>query len=539
MKNNRIIIYIISFVVGLATLCSCNDLEQAPYDKFTDNNFWTSTEKAERVVNMAYSQMYKADYLWNDEALSDNLIESKGNSGQRMIRNGLADPSISLFADFWKDSYGGIKTCHVYMDKYHLIPNANQTIIDSHLAQLRFIRAFIYFRLTTFYGDIPFFTEDLTIDESKTISRTSSATVLNFIHSELDELIKLLPNKDQQDVKDRGRLTKAAACALQARVYLYQNNWEQVEKYTSMLMDNQAEYGTYELFPNYTSLFISANKYNKEVILDCGYAPKTRTWDLMKDMLPISLGTRGCQLAPTQSLVDTYLDINGKVVTDGSYEGRDPRMAATLIYHGYKWSELVQDGTTSKVIYIKPNSAPNNEAKVDEYVNSAALSTPSGYYSKKYYDPIHETNFAFATNIIMIRYADILLMHAEAMVEQNKMSETVWNKTIKLVRERAGMKGNALKYPSSTTDMQKLIRNERRVEFALEGLRWYDIKRWKIGTETLNGFVRGAMFENNNTEPIKLDNRRFNESRDYLWSVPRSQMDINPNLRPNNPGYSN
>lgn len=538
MKNNRIYIYITSLIIGLAVLSGCNDLEQTPYDKFTDNNFWTSTEKASRVVNMAYSQMYKADLMWDEEALSDNFTESKGGSSQRMIRNGLADPSIGAFASLWKDAYGGIKTCHVYMDKYHLIPDPDQAVIDSHLAQLRFVRAFLYLRLTTFYGDVPFFTKDITINEANTISRTPRATVLDFIHSELDDLMKILPSKDQLKEGERGRLTKGAAAALQARAYLYENNWAQVEKYTSLLINNQAEYGTYSLFPNYSTMFLASNKYNEEVILDYGYAPKTRTWDKMKDMLPITLGSRGCQYAPTQSLVDTYLSIEGKVVTDGSYEGRDPRMAATLIYHGYKWSELVQDGTTNKIIYIKPGSAPDEDTKPDEYVNPAALSTPTGYYAKKYFDPSHEPNFAVSTNIIMIRYADILLMYAEAMFEQGKMSEAVWNNTIKLVRARAGMTKDALQYPS-TADMQKLIRNERRVEFALEGLRWFDIKRWKIGTETLNGFVYGAMFENNNSQHIKLDNRRFNENRDYLWSVPRSQMDINPNLRPNNPGYSN
>ena len=86
--------------------------------------------------------------------------------------------------------------------------------------------------------------------------------------------------------------------------------------------------------------------------------------------------------------------------------------------------------------------------------------------------------------------------------------------------------------------MRQIIRNERRAELALEGLRWYDIKRWKAGTEYLNGYVYGARFGANSTY-IKLDNYQFIESRDYLWSIPQSQMDINANLKPNNPGYAN
>jgi len=86
--------------------------------------------------------------------------------------------------------------------------------------------------------------------------------------------------------------------------------------------------------------------------------------------------------------------------------------------------------------------------------------------------------------------------------------------------------------------MRQTLRRERRSELALEGLRWFDIKRWKIGKEALNGRVHGARFADNNSY-ISLDNYQFNESRDYLWSVPQTQMDIDSNLKPNNPGWSN
>ena len=86
--------------------------------------------------------------------------------------------------------------------------------------------------------------------------------------------------------------------------------------------------------------------------------------------------------------------------------------------------------------------------------------------------------------------------------------------------------------------MRLLIRRERRCELALEGLRWFDIKRWRIGKECLDGYVLGARFLNNYTENIRLDLYIFDNARDYLWSVPQTQMDINPHLKPNNPGYS-
>ncbi len=119
------------------------------------------------------------------------------------------------------------------------------------------------------------------------------------------------------------------------------------------------------------------------------------------------------------------------------------------------------------------------------------------------------------------------------------MDATIWNQTILPLRNRAGFTEEAKAYPTEKTEaeMRQIIRNERRCELALEGLRWYDIKRWKAGKEYLEGYVYGANFNNGN--PIRLDKRQFDENRDYLWAVPQSQINLNPNLAPNNPGYSN
>src|SRR5690606_1970753 len=160
-------------------------------------------------------------------------------------------------------------------------------------------------------------------------------------------------------------------------------------------------------------------------------------------------------------------------------------------------------------------------------------------YTRKYYDPTSEAGFVSGLNIIMLRYADVLLMYAEAMMELSEMDQSIWDKTIRLIRQRAGFtSAAALNFPTHATDLRDIIRRERRSELALEGLRYFDIIRWKEGTKYLSGYVYGAKFANNNTENIQLDYRAFNEQRDYLWSLPLDQMNLNTNLRPNNPGYS-
>ncbi|WP_108823262.1 RagB/SusD family nutrient uptake outer membrane protein [Dysgonomonas sp. Marseille-P4361] len=527
--------------VASLLLHSCNDMDPVPTNEYTDATFWQSVSNAEQIVNMAYNQMYSADKMWNDEALSDNVFEGRSNTAQRTIRNGTAEPSLGIFASEWKWAYEGIKTSHIFLEFVDLVPDMDESLREQRKAEIRFIRAFLYFRLVNFYGDVPFFTKDITLEESKTISRTPKAEILSFIHAELDEIMNILPNKSKLSADDNGRITKAAASALQARAYLYEGNWDKVITYCENIMNNSSEFGSYGLFEDYAGLFLAKNEYNKEVILDYGYVPSLKTWSKFYDMAPLSAGARLNALAPLQSLIDNYIMLDGSTYNPASvqspYKDRDPRMAATVVYHGGTWTHF--DGK-DKVVYIQPKSTPEGETNVDEYVSASSNSTSTGYYCKKYYDMDATSTFGAGLNIIMFRYADILLMYAEAKFEKGEFNKTVWDQTIKPIRERAGFTASkALQYPTLSPDaMRKLIRNERRSELALEGLRYYDIVRWKAGKEYLDGYVYGAKFANNNTSHIRLDKRQFND-RDYLWAVPQSQIDLNPNLKPNNPGYAN
>lgn len=536
--------YIIAACIGLSALTACNNLDQYPKDRFTDETFWQSESNSEMVVNMAYRQMLAggdhsgADRVWNDEALSDNLINARGMGDLRMIRNGLADPTLGLFGQEWEHRYAGIKTCHKYLDNIDRVPGMDENLKNRRKSEVRFIRVWNFFRLVSFYGDVPFFTTDITLEESQTISRTPKATVMQFIHDELDQIMPLLPTRDQLQASDNGRVTRGAACALQARVYLYESNWAKVQEYTERLINDQANYGNYALFPNYETLFHSANEYNEEVIFDYAFVPEIRRWGEMYSRVPMTQGAYLNDSAPTQELVDSYITANGLAITEDAtydendpYKNRDPRLAQTIVYDKYEW--VKEDG--SKVtIRTNPNEAPNSLDRV-----GAGNSSVTGYYIRKYWDPKHEASLQQSTNIILLRYADVLLMYAEAMFEQNKMSQAVWDKTIRPIRERAGfIQSSALNYPTLDTEsMRELIRNERRTELAMEGIRYHDIVRWKVGSKYLDVTVHGAKFANNGTDYIELDNRKFNDNKDYLWSVPLSQMDLNPNLRPNNPGY--
>jgi hypothetical protein len=146
--KTKIIKYISFILITTAILSSCNDLDLAPTNRFTDANYWTSTEKAAAVLNMAYSQMFNSNYFFANERLTDNLYEGRGNTNEKIITSGQADAALGRFAGEWADCYSGIKTCHILLENIDLVPNMDPAVKERMKAEARFIRASLFFRLT-------------------------------------------------------------------------------------------------------------------------------------------------------------------------------------------------------------------------------------------------------------------------------------------------------------------------------------------------------------------------------------------------------
>ncbi len=524
-------------------ISSCKDLDLVPTDRYTEANYWTSYDKANLVLNTAYGQMINPDYFFYNNALSDNAYDGRGDeAGVRSISSGSYDPSLSRLDDEWKFHYQGIKTSNVILKYIDRVPDLSAEQRDGIVAQAIFLRAYHYFKLTTWWGDVPYFTHEISIEESRKIKRTPHDVIIDSILNNLDRAEKMLPVNTAYTGDDIGRISKGAAIALKARIHLYEGDWEGVVTECKKLIGTDQN-GSYSLFPSYAGLFLPKNENNAEVILSSGYVPELRTYRELVDMVPISAGARLNALAPTQELVNSYLMTNGKAIDQAGsgfdkahpYQDRDPRLTATIVYHGYQWEE--PDGST-KTIYIKPGSDPNQSAP-DEY-KPGTVSSPTGYYVRKYYDPT-ANNFNSGLDLIVIRYADVLLMYAEAENELGNFNEADWNTTIRALRERAGFTdAAALNYNSAWTQTQlrEIIRTERKCELALEGLRIFDIRRWKIADSVMNGYVHGARFGTPGVDDgfIRAATRTFDPSRHYLWPVPRNEEALNPNLG-QNPGW--
>ena len=519
---------------------SCEDLDLTPENQFTDSNYWTSVDKAQTLLNTAYSQMQNSEYFFYNEGLSDNAVNSRGDiAGTASIGGGLYDASLPRIKKEWNDRYAGIKSCNLLLENIDRIEGADQTVIARMKAEARFLGAFQHFQLTTWFGAIPLVSSDPSLEEATTISRTSHAEVVDFILNELDEIVTDLPTN--YPVAERGKITSGAAMALKARVLLYEGRWAEVAATTDAIM--AGNYGTFSLFPSYEGVFLPQNEYNSEDILSLQYVPQFRMWGEFFDMAPISVGARLNALAPTQELVDSYVMLNGRRINESGsgydesdpYIGRDPRLTATVVYHLYEWEEA--DGTT-QTIYIKPGTSPGEPT--NEYL-SGSSTTSTGYYTRKYYDPQHTTSLQSGLNLILFRYADILLMNAEAKIELGQFDASSWASTIGAVRTRAGFTdAAALSFDSSLSQdgLRQLLRNERRSEFAMEGMRIFDIKRWDIADTVLNGWAHGAKFGTSSIDNgyLRVQLRVFDPGKHNLWPVPRDERLINSNLS-QNPGW--
>lgn len=530
--------------VLLLLLVGCEDLDLVPENKFTDANYFLSISRTQNLLNTAYSQMQNSSRFLYNEGLSDNAYNGRGdNEGVASIAAGIHDASLARFKAEFGDRYAGIKTCNLILENIDKAENADPALIERMKAEARFLRAFQHFQLTTWFGDIPLVSKDPSLEEAKTITRTSHAEVVAFILSELDAIIDVLPNDYVQ--AEKGKITAGAALALKARVLLYDSRWQEVVETTERIMSGSK--GQYALFPSYEGVFLAQNEYSSEVILSLQYVPVDRMWTEFIDMAPLSVaGARLNGLAPTQELVDSYLMLNGKAITEAGsgydennpYVNRDPRLTGTVVYDGYQWKDT--NTSAARTIYIKPGSFPGDDKGPDEY-ESGSSRTTTGYYMRKYYDTEHLNDLKSGLNLILFRYADVLLMNAEAKAELGQLDNTAWNATIGALRTRAGFTSpEAINFNAglSQTALRDVVRNERRSELGMEGLRIFDIRRWKIAEDVLNGYAHGAKFgvPTQDNGYLRVNLRTFDPAKHYLWPIPRDERLINSNLT-QNPGY--
>lgn len=523
MKKTNYLLLIGAIVLGFT---SCVSLDTQPYDRDTDENYWQADpEAAISALNTCYVSLTDMYGLVYSDGMTDNAYVKGGQT--QAIGNGQYGTSEDYIYGFWGGHYSGISDCN------ELLAHIDQTVGLSedkkarYIAEARTLRAWHYYDLYTRFGDVPYITRPITIAESRSMERTPKAEVVSSIISELKAVTdsQILP--DSYGEGDRGRITHWTALAILAKVYLFEGDYENVKVVTQRIIDS----GKLALFGSYTGLFEVANEYCSEIMLASQYILVSREHNIMYNLVPPSMGGYS-NIAPLKSLVDSYIMLNGKAIgEDGSgydennpWNDRDPRLAATVMYPGNSYP--MADGS-----FTQPDWTGRDRFRATSDV------TPTGYYVRKWWDKNYRQTLQSGLNAIIIRYADVLLMNAEAHAELGTLTDQVWNATIRPIRQRAGFTlASALDYPGTGADLREIVRNERRCELAFEGARRNDIIRWRIAENVLNGWCHGqytgeAVGADAGYARIEL--RQFDAAKHYLWPIPQKERDLNNNLSQN------
>ena len=594
MKN--IILFIC--IISLTALTSCVDLDLNPLSEGSSGNWYSSQQE----IEMSLNDFYRTDFFPIDGMTwSDDVIERNTTSA---MQNGTLTAENGTIATRWTNHYKGIARALRLlknMDKARTL-GVSEANITQYEGEAYFYMGYAYGMLASYWGDAILDKTGMTLDEAYEISRSPKAQVLAYSYECLDEAAKRLP------VSYAGvqRATKGAAIAFKARFALRNGDYETAAQAAKACMDLDV----YRLHDNYQNLFTASWSDEWIFYFRGDVALRRYYWaagDVQNCISRLSGGWGG-QKAPSYELICAYPCIDGLPIDKSPlynpkdiFENRDPRMTMTIVPFASAHSKSVLDGTynpadyvwlgfeycpdpTRTSVYRASDGAQvgNNDSKA-----RAEHASYNGFLFKKYINnQFLDNSLAGApTTYQVLRYGDVLLMYAEAMIELNRCDQDVLDKTINKLRERA-YAGTGINYPKVTPDTQAalrtILRTERFIELAWEGHRYADLLRWRIaekvynrplyylsrtwsGSTTWDGDEASVSAEysqliqnwKDGNYPlggipaidedgiadlrymitagyiVVASERVFNANRDYLWPVPDADRLINANLDQN------
>ena len=450
--------------------------------------FWQTQADATGAVNGMCAYLHE----WTNIAFAPIAVESMGSddvdkgstptdaSFMNDFHNFTANSGEGQIADFWGGEYSTINLANQIIDNIPAI-NMDAALKARYLAEAKFIRAYAYFRLVRAFGDVPLRLHIPKTAAEYNLPRTAKAQVWAAIEADLTDAAAVLPQA--YSAVDIGHATKGAALALHAKAAMYQHKWSDVLSLTNQVMGLG-----YSLFPNYEQLFRTNNKNNSESIFEiqCMLIPNN----------PNASNSQYSQVQGVRGSTGGGWGFNvPSAALAAAYEPGDPRRDATIIFRG----ETTPEGD------VIPASGDNPMYNQKSYV-------PFGLYVSGF-------NEGCQQNKIVLRYADVLLMNAEANNELGNSAAAL--ASLELVRARARAGNNAILPPVTTTDQAQLrtaIWNERHVELAMEFDRYFDVIRQGRGA---------ALF----------GSRGFKAGKNEVWPIPQNEIDLSAGVLTQNPGY--
>lgn len=542
MKNiiRKPIIKLCLFSTFMIFISGCKkefNLQEDPMDQLSEATFWNTASDAQKALTAIYrgedwTGWWNSFNGWNIvgikfEGWTDILSNKEFGSGFPQAGIVATDPQVN---DMWSSSYRRIAKVNYFLE------NINKVKMDTAeksqmVGEVKFIRAYSYFWLSQLYGNVPLAEKTLTFDEANHIKQAKKEDVVNFALNDLSDAVADLPVN--RPAAEKGRIEKGAALALMGRFLMSEKRWAEAATTYKAIID----LNRYIIDPRFKELFQADGDNSDEIIFSRKY---------MQDMdgepftqLAAVPGWYGGynQFSFFQNFVDRFLMIDGKP-TDQSplydpanpFANRDPRLYATVLLPGYSV-------INNKRYVGNPDSSSQNGPGV------------TGYGLNKFYDPNYTGNKnSYGGDYKLIRYAEVLLSYLESKLEAgDPITQDLLDQTINKVRDRQAVH-MAHVTETDPTVLREIVRNERAVELACEGgIRYWDLIRWGIAEQNLNRKFYGmkvtddpqtytGKFVIDGTGHIFIQQRIFKDFN-YLWPIPQSELDVNPNLV-QNPGYN-
>jgi SusD family. len=586
----KISLYITAMILMLG-VSSCSDYLEKEYDaSLSEEKVFGNQNLTRQFLSNIYTNLPDGMAPFSDnqftgasrDCMTDNAASFWGLHYYEKINTDTYTSTDHPLLGFWNTNLSGIRKSNIFMRNARpevvgngILSGDDNKLYERYCAEAKLMRAIFHFDLVCWFGDSPIVGEDehgvpivfdMNDQEGMNVTRTNAAEVLDWIIQQCDEVKDLLPFRYSNENVNWGRVNGAAAYALKSKATLYRASalynptddaalWRNAAQAArDFITRNESQSRPYRLYADYQSCFTDNPVYNDEIILSRSIW-NTNTVDLQ--LLPPgftgSVSGAG-RTNPTQNFVDCFEMINGRRIDEvGSgydvnnpYSNRDPRLNATVFYHGSLWGRA--DQGEQRTVDVHFNSGTDKGADYRESMGG----TFTGYYQKKYVNPdlILKDPKTFPHSWIIFRYAEILLNAAEAVNEAEGPAQAY--QYVNLVRSRVGMPAYS---GMSKENLRKRIRNERRVELCFEDHRYFDLRRWRAfdGVTAQNELTKpyydqvlnmygvqvrksGARVRYTFERAADLALRVFNNPKNYYFPIPNNEVKRAPNLG-QNPGW--
>ncbi len=500
MKNNRINIVFYLLVFLFANACDKEFLEQPPKNVITTGSFWATEQDIEEATNGIYNAFQRpmasmAPVIYGDIWADD--MECPDPEWFIDLDNYTAKPTSIKWLNgdrntlsTWGCYYAAVFRANLLLEHVHEVEEASEKIVQRSIGEAKFLRAYAYFMLVNIWNNVPFYLENLSAGEAYEVKLTQAGIVLDQVEKDLLDAAGLDMDLNEVDntgsfekgVYEMGRATKGAAMALLARVYLYSEEWEKAQTMAQKVMD----IGIYDLEEDYGANWDNLDENGIESIFELQF----------KANQPFANRSWGMNVG---NWIHSFTATPGLALANGGW---------SIIIPAKHVPGLHESGDKRKKInvFVQGDTYPYApDGKQDYFPNQHTGTNMAKYIIGNHYSQPEQPAYLDSDlNMPIIRYAEVLLIYAEASYElgQTNLAFDYLNK----IRNRAGLDSIS----SSDMDFKEALVKERRIEFFGEGHRYFDLRRWGMALDSLNyiGF----------------------REKDLYLPYPQEELDINPGL---------